>query len=225
MKKLFLTLFVCAASVELIHGMVDIGIFHVIAKSLLIPSLAAFYYITSKSRTQSVSNLLLLTLLLSWIGDIILMMKGDQYFMLGLIAFLLAHITYIFVYRQHRNKNQGESLQGVQRIRFAFPIVLAGAGLVVILYPHLGALQIPVMIYALVITVMTLNALFRYGRTNGKSFVMVFAGAILFMASDSILAVSKFIEPLFISGFWIMLTYVLAQFLIVQGLLAHQETT
>ena len=66
---------------------------------------------------------------------------------------------------------------------------------------------------------MVLNALFRYGRTTSASFWMVFFGALLFMASDSLLAVNKFMMPIYHAHIWIMLTYISAQFLIVDGLL------
>jgi uncharacterized membrane protein YhhN len=80
-----------------------------------------------------------------------------------------------------------------------------------------------VLVYALVITLMALSALFRYGRTTIKSFALVFGGSVLFMMSDSILAVNKFIEPVRHADFWIMLTYIGAQFLIVSGILRHPD--
>jgi len=99
---------------------------------------------------------------------------------------------------------------------------LAGTGLVTVLFPHLGNLQIPVMVYALVITLMSLQALFRYGYTSKPSFILVFCGAISFMISDSLLAINKFMQPLPLSGLAIMLTYLLAQYLIVEGVLKHE---
>ena len=75
--------------------------------------------------------------------------------------------------RQHRI---GEH----QKIRFSFPIILAGTGLIVVLYPSLGSLKIPVVTYALVLIVMVLNSVFRYGRTSSVSFGSVFLGSIFF---------------------------------------------
>ncbi|NJM25768.1 MAG: lysoplasmalogenase [Bacteroidia bacterium] len=103
------------------------------------------------------------------------------------------------------------------------PVVLAGAGLVIILLPHLGALKIPVVIYALVLVTMVLSALYRFGKTTTLSFWLVLGGALLFMTSDSLLAINKFIAPLPMAGFWIMLTYGAAQWCIVVGLLQHRR--
>jgi uncharacterized membrane protein YhhN len=78
------------------------------------------------------------------------------------------------------------------------------------------------LVYAGVLTYMVLSALFRFGKTNSGSFTMVFGGAILFMMSDSLIAINKFLEPLSMAGFWVMITYITAQFLIVKGLLKHE---
>ncbi|MFM8914325.1 MAG: lysoplasmalogenase family protein, partial [Flammeovirgaceae bacterium] len=69
---------------------------------------------------------------------------------------------------------------------------------------------------------LSITALFRYGRTTSKSFTYVMMGALLFMTSDSLLAINKFLNPLPLSGISIMLTYCLAQYLIVEGIIAHK---
>jgi uncharacterized membrane protein YhhN len=140
-----------------------------------------------------------------------------------LASFLAGHIVYIFCYRQLQTSPSSKELLGSQKVRFAFPIILAGTGLVTILYPLLGALRIPVMIYALAITLMALTALFRYGRTNSTSFLLIFIGAVLFMVSDSLLAINKFHHAFSAAGALVMLTYSVAQFLIVEGALAHEK--
>ncbi len=151
----------------------------------------------------------------------LLMFEGEnpKFFILGLAAFLIAHIFYILAYRQHQDESMENSLKGIQKIRFSFPIVLAGTGLIIVLYPSLGSLKIPVVVYALILIVMVLNSVFRYGRTINNSFWLVFVGSIFFMLSDSVLAINKFFRPVTAAGFWIMSIYILAQFLIIQGLL------
>ena len=109
-----------------------------------------------------------------------------------------------------------------QKVRFSLPIVLAGTGLVVVLMPALGSLQIPVLVYGLVIVLMVMTALFRYGRTSPASFWLVFGGAILFMISDGTLSVNKFLAPVPYASFCIMLTYIAAQFMIVRGIVLHR---
>lgn len=223
MRTIFLILFGLASLAELSAHVFHWPDVRLVTKPSLLVLLIAWYITTARQSNQSLSTMLLAALVFSWGGDVLLMGTGDLYFMLGLGSFLLAHVFYIFTFRQFRNEDETNALQGLQRIRFAFPIVLFGTGLVIILYPNLGGLTVPVLIYAGVLTVMVLNALFRFGRTTSPSFAYVFGGAILFMISDSVLAINKFLEPVEGAGIWIMLTYIAAQFFIVKGLLRHDK--
>ncbi|MEO5787784.1 lysoplasmalogenase [Gelidibacter sp.] len=92
-------------------------------------------------------------------------------------------------------------------------------GLFYLLKNNLGDLLIPVVFYILVILLMIISAFLRQKKVSQKSFIFVFIGAILFVISDSILALNKFYMPLPFSSISIMLTYGLAQFFIVLGLL------
>ncbi len=182
------------------------------------------YYLSSIDRlSEYFSKLVIGAIFFSLLGDVALMLQGfnENFFMAGLGAFMVAHVGYILAYRQHRTGAEERSLFGIQKFRFSLPIVLAGTGLITILYPHLGDLRIPVIIYALVLIIMVLQALFRYGRTNGISFWFVFVGALLFMLSDSLIAINKFLQGFDLAGLLIMATYMAAQLLIIRGLVLH----
>jgi uncharacterized membrane protein YhhN len=219
MKKISLVLYFIASAGILLAELIHVSWLYMLCKPFLMTSLL-FYYLFSTDPVNR-SRALVLAIVFSFAGDVMLMQP--TYFIEGLVAFLVAHVLYIFAYRQLQHDETINALQGLQRVRLAFPIVLAGTGLVVILYPALGSLKIPVIIYATALTLMALNALFRFGRTSAASFWMVFGGAVLFMLSDSLLAINKFLSPLTMGGFFIMLTYMMAQFLIVKGLLNHPQ--
>jgi uncharacterized membrane protein YhhN len=214
-------IFALGASAELGTAIFDYPGHSVVFKPLIMIGLMAHYWVMSPAR----SRLFLVALFFCWLGDVLLIFQSNDplFFMGGLASFLTGHIVYIFCYRQLQTSPSAKELLGSQKLRFAFPIILAGTGLVTILYPLLGALRIPVMIYALAITVMALTALFRYGRTTSKSFLLIFIGAVLFMVSDSVLAINKFQQAFSAAGALIMLTYCVAQFLIVEGALAHEK--
>lgn len=217
MKKLSRIAFAGIAIVHLVAISFNMALIGAVTKPLLVVVLAIYYLLASSKRNV----LFLVALFFCWLGDVLLMFQGDEmFFIAGLVSFLTGHVLYIICYRKF--VRSGSGLTGPQRIRFALPLVLAGTGLVTVLFPHLGALQIPVMVYALVITLMAIQALFRYGYTNAKSFILVFAGAISFMISDSLLAINKFMQPLPLAGLAIMFTYILAQYLIVEGVLQHE---
>lgn len=221
MKRFFLLLFAltCLSILVAALGGNQFHLLFLVAKPLIMISLVG-YYLASSTREER-SFTVLLALFFSWTGDVLLMFTGDLFFMLGLGGFLISHVFYVLAYRQHKREG-GEGFLGVQKVRYAFPIILAGTGLLVILYPSLGDLKLPVTAYALVLVVMTLMALFRFGHTHANSFWLVFAGAVLFMISDSALAINKFLQPFEYSGLVVMSTYMAAQFLIVRGLLHHK---
>jgi len=220
MKRIALILFLAAAIGEIISIIAQLEGLHLISKPMIMVTLGV-YYLSSVGDQRSL--VVLLAIFFSLGGDTALMFDSIDpiYFMVGLVSFLISHIFYIIAYHQHRNEEASNALQGIQKLRAAFPIVLAGTGLVVILYPTLGALRFPVIVYALVLVVMVLNGLFRLGHTNTRSFWLVFVGAMFFMVSDSLLAINKFLSPIPSSGLLIMSTYMTAQFLIIEGLVAH----
>ena len=220
MKKASLVIFVLAALADLSSQVMDIPVFHLVGKPLLMISLGMFYLFSMQEKKSGISYWVLGAILFSFLGDVFLMAAGDLYFMLGLVSFLGAHIAYIIAYRMHR-RDEGDGLTGIQKVRYAFPFILAGTGLITVLYPHLGELKLPVIIYASVLVIMVLTALFRYGFTSMPSFWLVFIGAFLFMVSDSLLAFNKFVTPIDYSGLWVMSTYIAAQYFIVVGVVRH----
>lgn len=220
-RSLPIFIFFFASAIEIGTHLFSWADLHLIFKPLIMIGLIGHYLVMSPKR----STLFITALVCCWIGDVLLIFvqASELFFIGGLVSFLIGHVIYIFCYRQLQASNNSNELLGSQKFRFSFPIILAGTGLVVILYPSLGVLKIPVMIYALAITLMTLNALFRYGRTSMKSFIFIFFGAILFMTSDSILAINKFKEPFALAGTLIIITYCAAQFFIVEGAIHHQN--
>ncbi|MBL7877103.1 MAG: lysoplasmalogenase [Cyclobacteriaceae bacterium] len=221
MKKYTLYAFVLISIAELISVTYSIGELSLVAKPLIMIALAAYYF----SRTSIRSSLFLTALFFCWLGDVLLMFdyRSELFFMAGLGSFLTGHILYILCYQRFRFSIATNPLLGPQKIRFSLPIILAGTGLVVVLYPKLGDLTMPVVVYALVITFMALQALFRFGYTSTKSFALVFCGALCFMISDSLLAINKFLQAIPFASVWIMSTYMLAQYLIVEGVIAHEN--
>lgn len=219
-RNVFIVPYVITAIVNLAGDISGISILSDISKPLLVPFLVG-YYMAGVTRYRS--KPLLIALMACWIGDVSLMFVGlnANWFMIGLLSFMVGHIFYIITYRQHRSESAENELLTVQKIRFSIPVVLAGTGLVVVLFPVLGDLQFPVIIYATAIIVMVMNAIFRFGRTNARSFWFTLSGSILFMISDSILAINKFLGAIEMGGTMIMLTYIVAQFMIVEGLRSH----
>ncbi len=190
--------------------------FDLFLKPILIPIIGFGAYFYRKFPTQ---NILLAALVLSWLGDVILLFTdlGEIYFILGLVCFLTAHIVYCVLFNKQKRirKKQNKPLFIFGSVLIAFYLI----GMVSVLMPHLGDLEIPVSIYASVISIMLLFAFNGFLVWEKPGNQLVFLGALFFIISDSILAVNKFYAPIPKSSFFIMLTYLLAQYLIVVGVL------
>ncbi|RYY84423.1 MAG: lysoplasmalogenase, partial [Chitinophagaceae bacterium] len=95
--------------------------------------------------------------------------------------------------------------------------------LVALLFEHLGDFLIPVLIYGAVISFMLAMALQLVRLKNRRSAGLLFGGALLFVASDSILALSKFYwkESSTPIALLIMITYGVAQLFLTLGILNH----
>jgi uncharacterized membrane protein YhhN len=185
-------------------------------KPFLIPFLLLGVYFHSDFPSK---KFLLTALTFSWFGDIILLFadRDEMYFIIGLIAFLLSHITYILLFNKQikpkNTKNKAVFWMGVTAIIMYLIVMIA------MLLPSLGDLTIPVFVYALVISTMLLFAFkgFLIWKTPANWYILT--GAVIFVSSDSILAFNKFYKPVVLSSFLIMLTYLVAQYLIVSGIL------
>ena len=74
-----------------------------------------------------------------------------------------------------------------------------------------------------IILLMMVTALMRKGSVNKLSYSLVITGALLFLASDSILAINKFAFKIPYASIWIMLTYAFAQYFILKGILEQEQ--
>jgi uncharacterized membrane protein YhhN len=186
-----------------------------ISKVLIIPVLALLLIVNIRQDRNSTHVLFLAALLFSWAGDILLETKipHGSLFVPGLIAFLLAHIMYITVFVSTPGSGTSRINPALQLI----PLVLYGILLLIVLNKDLGSMKIPVIIYSLVILTMVYTAAGRYGKAEPQSYWLVLAGAILFLISDSALAINKFSYPFRLSSLVVMSTYAAAQLLIVAG--------
>ncbi len=176
-------------------------------KPLLMPALAIAVVLARLGHplTRPV-GLLLLAIGLSWLGDIALMFPGNQWFVVGLGAFLLAHIAYLVLFTRVGGFGRPRTWSIVYAVWFV--VFLA------VLTPGLGSLIVPVVLYGLVLGAMATAAT----RVSG----VVAAGAGVFVVSDTILALSKFLPAVVIPGHDVltMVTYCAGQGIIAAGVLA-----
>jgi uncharacterized membrane protein YhhN len=150
-------------------------------------------------------RLIILAIFFSMIGDILLL-KSIDHFIGGLIAFLIAHICYIFVFYKRNPK---------LNINYSFLYYGIGAYVFYMLFDALGDMMIPVFIYILVITTMTWFA--KNQSTQSRRHQLAFFGALLFMLSDTILAFDRFGMSSDFAHYYVIISYWAAQYLIFKS--------
>lgn len=186
-----------------------------ISKVMIIPVLVILLLTNLNLFENRFHGFMVAGLIFSWAGDVFLEFTKDNgnMFIIGLVCFLLAHVMYFTVFMI----TPGENTILTKRVYLLVPVIIYGAALVAYLYDGLGEMRLPVIIYALVILTMLSGALDRKGRVNNKSYYLILAGAIIFVISDSTIAISKFSHQFKLSELVIMSSYIVAQYLIVRG--------
>jgi uncharacterized membrane protein YhhN len=212
-KSTWLILFATSAAAVLIALLFEMHTLYVAAKPLLMITLL-LYFLSASRGYPKWRVYVAVALVFSWAGDVFLI--SSDMFIAGLVSFLVAHIFYIIAY-QKTGAAIG-TLKPLDIIKF----VLFGGVLIWVLYPGLGDMLVPVLVYAMVLLTMGVWSHKRRGATSMASFTLVAAGAILFVISDSLIAVNRFAFEVPTERILVMSTYIAAQYLIVQGLLKHE---
>ncbi|MEL4377521.1 lysoplasmalogenase [Brucella cytisi] len=148
------------------------------------------------------------------LGDFFLMLPGD-YFMAGLICFLVTHCAYIYALCRH---TRFAAHKGVF-VLFAIAALAIIAGL----WSSLPtSMKIPVVIYSAALGIMAAQAMSRALSTEPETpqryaAWLAAAGGLFFMASDTLLAYGRFSLDIPLNGLWVLATYYAAQFLFARS--------
>ena len=182
------------------------------------PLLGLFFISNTNPALQALKKWMVLALLFSWLGDMLLLFEGSNssFFIFGLIGFLLAHIFYIILFDQIRVREKFK-----QSLLPLLPIAVYYIFLISLLQPRLGTLQKPVSIYGLVISIMLSFAIDLWRLKDKLISSLIIIGALLFIISDSLLAINKFYDQFEYAGIAVMSTYGVAQLLITLGVVKY----
>jgi uncharacterized membrane protein YhhN len=129
-------------------------------------------------------------LLLSLGGDVALIFKSSRAFVTGLVLFLLAHIVYAIAFTAPNGFHRQDLIVGLVLLVVAVTVYLY-------LRPGLGSMQVPVILYILVICFMVNRAVSTFlghAFTTSQAWLITL-GAILFWLSDLVLAINRFRRP------------------------------
>lgn len=187
-----------------------------ITKPMLLPLLLIYYLISA----QTVSVFPIIAIIMSWAGDVLLMIKGIKWFIFGGVAFMFSHLFYIISYSFF--------------IDFSNKMIFAVIPVAIIYYIvsyriirsvrkgiPLSGLYFPFILYLVFNSTMNIFALMLLVTSPSLITVSIFAGAVLFFISDCILFLRNFHENKSLipnANFIVMFTYALGELLIVSGL-------
>lgn len=170
--------------------------------TMLVIILIAF--LNSSTPINFYQIMILVGLIFSTIGDVFLI-KDKQFFVQGLVAFLIGHICFVVAFYTTPN--------WLSLIFYLAYVVF----FLSLLWRDLGSLKIPVIVYSLALAAMSWFALSKtIEHTNHHTF-HAFIGSILFIISDSLLAYNKFKSSIPYSHILILATYFLAQWFIASS--------
>lgn len=217
-QKHWILIFAIVLLGDLLGIQLENNILQFIFKPLIIPVVIGYFDSQINDITKGINKWILLALTFSWIGDVLLMFqdKKDIFFLLGLSSFLLAHVFYIIYFHKVRVRENVKSNPWLLVI-----VVIYYAALISFLSPYLGDMKLPVRIYGIVISFMFMLAMHMLFIRNKEAGKWMMIGALLFVLSDSLLALNKFYKPFEFASIMIILTYALAQFFIVKGAVGY----
>ena len=187
------------------------GVFQYILKGCLMPLVLAVYL--SGVGTDNIFFPVMLALIFAWIGDVLLIkITNILWFKLGLASFLIGHICYIAAMYRFA-------------VPFKIPVLIVSIifavcfGIIAFRVVKPGnQMKIPVIAYETIIMVMAIFALQLFLEQRSLFGLLVFAGSICFVVSDTLLALKTFRRARVY--FAVMVTYIAAQLLIALGFCA-----
>lgn len=210
MKKILSLIFVAFAVFECVNVAFDLPL-RMISKPALMTIMMIYYLSFSTKKHPAI----LIGLIAALMGDIFLLYP--QGFLLGLGSFLIMQLCYIGYFYQQKDRWFKENYLIFVVLFFCF------LGAMAYLFPRIEeTMKIPVAIYGAVLCCMVFFAAIRRRIVYGYKYVLI--GAILFLISDSMIALHTFITPQKIYPVLIMMSYLTAQYLIIEGLIRFEKT-
>ncbi len=166
-------------------------------------------------RAKDATAFLLAALFFHGIGDIIIDFEGDIYILLAIFPFILGHVLYIFAFKE--DARPWTQLNGWEK------------ALIVLIFVH-GLIMASILLSILKLVFLLLIAVYMiiilsmvaYSIRADYSERLVLVGAFLYLLSDTVIAISSFVQFLPWSPYFTWPTYLLGQLFITVGYLSEK---
>ena len=205
-------LLMAVAALTILSSVLGLMPLHFVCKPLTMLIAMAWVYLRA-SRVRALERfdwLLMAALAASMAGDVFLMLPGG-YFIPGLASFLVAHLFYIALLRQ--------GINWFPSVRALLLTLGVGAAMYAWVWGGLTdpVVKVAVAAYVGVISLMVAQAIGRATVLGDAASKAVALGACVFMLSDSLIAINRFVQPLPLVSLWVLTTYYAAQILMVRN--------
>ncbi|MBR6940124.1 MAG: lysoplasmalogenase [Clostridia bacterium] len=216
MKYVFLALLTVVSIVHLIHSWQDDTKKRKYTKAFPLLFIIAYYFCSA----DDISWVLVAALITSWLGDVLLIPHGNGWFTAGGISFMATHILFILVYAVN-----------VDFSAVLWPLVIPAAlvyygisaAIMRSLKPTTPKMMVfPMFFYLICNSTMNVFSLMQLTSVRSAATVIAYTGAVLFFISDCTLFLVRYHKNenlIFKRHFTVMLTYILGEFLITQGMI------
>ena len=216
MSYIFLSVFVIAAVIHLYASLKSNKKLRAITKPWLLLALVGYYC----CMVENPLCIVIAALLTSWLGDVLLIPKGTKWFAAGGVSFMASHVCFIVAYSRFVDF----SVIPVWAIVLCAAVYFTAS---ILVFRGLTdslpkSLFYPMFFYLLCNGTMNCFALYQLLTAVNTASIVTFIGAVLFFISDSTLFYVRFKkDTIFKTHFVVMLTYIIAEFLIVYGFILH----
>lgn len=214
MKSVFFAVFLISGIIHLYASLKQDKRMRAYSKVFILLGLLGWYCVSA----QNIRWIVVAAIAFSWLGDVLLIPKGVKWFTLGGISFMVSHLCFVFSYKPQVDFS-------------SFPIVIAIIAAAVyfcavcLVFKGLKtwlpkALFYPMFLYLLINGTMNCFAFYQLMSMPCAASIITFVGAMLFFSSDSILFYVRFKkDTMWKTHFPVMLTYIIAEYMIVLGLI------
>jgi len=202
--RFWLAAMAIACILLVVSRLIDVRI-GVIASKFVASTAFLAIAILSGALRSGYGRVLFTGLVFSWFGDMFLLGTTRQFFLAGLVIFLLGHLAYVVAFFVH-------GLNAKWSIAAFVPVAAISVLVALWLAPYLPAdMIVPVRTYTFVISLMVIAA---FGTKGSGGPLLIPAGATLFYFSDLSVAAGQFVEPAFPNYVWGLPFYYAGQLLL-----------
>lgn len=180
-------------------------------KPFILPVLVVYYILN----THDPLPVIIVALIFAFLGDCFLLWyKKKVYFLSGLLSFFIMlafYSVFMMTCQVHISRI------GTESVVIGFAYLLLGVLIFALLYRYLGNFKIPVIFYTLASLSVSYICFFNVMEHKTEIAFVQYLGSLLFIISDTILAIDSFRKKVRYGGIYIMSTYIVAQIFLLAG--------